>query len=54
MSDRARDHSLDDPELEYDEEAARPHVTAIARGWYDFKKAHGAINKSIKAKLDAK
>jgi hypothetical protein len=45
---------LDDPELEYDEEAARPHVKAIARGWYDFKTAHGAINKSIKAKLEAK
>ena len=42
---------LDDPELEYDEEKARKYVTAIARGWYDFKKAHGAINKAIKAKL---
>jgi hypothetical protein len=42
---------LDDPELEYAEDKARPHLARIARGWYDFKKAHGAINQKIKAKL---
>jgi hypothetical protein len=42
---------LDDPELEYAEEEARPLVAQIARGWYEFKKAHGAINQKIKAKL---
>jgi hypothetical protein len=42
---------LDDPELEYDQEAAKPHITEIARGWYEFKKAYAAVNKKIKAKL---
>lgn len=39
---------LDDPELQYDEEAAKPHVSAMARAWYDFKKAHGEANQVIK------
>lgn len=42
---------LDNPELEYAEDEARPHIAQIARGWYDFKKAHAAINQKIKAKL---
>jgi len=42
---------LDDPELKYDEALARPHVQAIAHGWYDFRKALGALNKTIKSKL---
>lgn len=42
---------LDNPELEYDEDKASDYVNPIARGWYEFKKAHGAINKTIKAKL---
>ena len=42
---------LDDPELQYDQEAAKPHVTAIARGWYEFKKAYAEVNKNIKTKL---
>jgi len=42
---------LDNPELEYSEDEARPHISQIARSWYDFKKAHGAINHKIKAKL---
>ena len=42
---------LDDPELVYDQEKAKPFVTGIARGWYDFRKAYGALNKTIKAKL---
>lgn len=42
---------LDDPELQYDQDEAKPHVTAIARGWYEFKKAYAEVNKKIKAKL---
>ena len=42
---------LDDPELEYDQEAAKPYVTSIARAWYEFRKAHSEFNKAIKAKL---
>ena len=42
---------LDDPDLQYDQETARPHVTAIARGWYEFRKAHSDFNKLIKIKL---
>ncbi len=42
---------LDDPELQYDQEAAKHDVTAIARGWYEFRKAHSEFNKQIKAKL---
>ena len=42
---------LDDPELKYDQEAAKPHVTQIARGWYEFKKAYAQVNKKIKVKL---
>lgn len=38
---------LDDPELEYNEELARPHVQAMTRAWYDFKKAHGEANHII-------
>ena len=42
---------LDDPELQYDQAAAKPHVTQIARGWYEFKKAYADVNKKIKVKL---
>jgi hypothetical protein len=42
---------LDDPDLKYDQVAAKPRVTAIARGWYEFRKAHAEFNKAIKAKL---
>ncbi len=42
---------LDDPELEYDEARAKPQLSAIARAFYEFKKAHGAFNAKIKAKL---
>jgi hypothetical protein len=40
---------LDDPELDYDEVASRPHVQAMARAWYEFKKAHNEANQVIKA-----
>lgn len=43
---------LDDPELEYDHEAAKPHLTEIARGWYEFRKAHGALNDTIRKKVE--
>jgi hypothetical protein len=39
---------LDDPELKYDDATARPHVSAMTRAWYDFKKAHGEANQVIK------
>ncbi len=42
---------LDDPKLEYDEQTARPRLLKIARGWYEFKKAHASLNKTIKKKL---
>lgn len=42
---------LDDPELAYDEAKAKPNIDSIAHAWFDFVKAHGAINKTIKGKL---
>jgi len=42
---------LDNPELDYDPEVARPVLGRVARAWYDFKKAHGAINTKVKGKL---
>lgn len=42
---------LDDPELEYDSEASKSHIAAIAKHWYAFKKAHGQVNKTIKSKV---
>ena len=42
---------LDDPELSYDEDVAKRHLQGIARGWYEFRKAHADVNKAIKSKL---
>jgi hypothetical protein len=42
---------LDDPELDYDEATARPHLDAIARGWYDYKKASSTVNDLIREKI---
>ena len=42
---------LDDPELEFDGKSARPHIRKISKAWYDFKKAHGSFNKTVKARL---
>ena len=42
---------LDDPELEYDGAKAEGHIKKIAKAWYDFKRAHGALNKTLKAHL---
>jgi len=40
------------PDTEYDSDEARRYIDAIARGWFDFKKAHAAINTALKAKLE--
>jgi hypothetical protein len=42
---------LDNPDLKYDEIEAKPHLQAISKCWFDFRKAHVAINKTIKSKL---
>lgn len=44
---------LDDPKLSYDSDKAAPMIQAIARGWYEFKKAHAQANKTLKAKLQS-
>jgi hypothetical protein len=43
---------LDDPELQYDSAKTQSSLKDMARAWYDFKKAHGAINQVIKQKID--
>jgi hypothetical protein len=43
---------LDNPELDYDQEVARPHTQAMARAWYDFKKAHQDANHLIKQQME--
>lgn len=40
---------LDHVEGSFDAEAADEHLTAIARGWFEYKVAHGAINDIIRA-----
>ncbi len=42
---------LDNPEIKYDADSARVYYENIARGWFDFKQAHAAVNKTLKAKL---
>lgn len=42
---------LDDEQLKYDATVAQPHGMRIARGWYDFRRAHAAINSKLKNKL---
>ena len=37
----------------YDEEAAAPSINKIAKGWYDYRTAHSALNHSIREHLDA-
>ena len=44
---------LDNPELNYDSEAGHTYLEQITRGWFEFCQAHAAINKTLKAKLDA-
>ena len=45
---------LDDPERQYDEEAARDHLEGIARGWFDWKSGQASFNKRLKEKLEAR
>jgi hypothetical protein len=36
----------------YDAEDASEHVTAVARGWYDYKRVHNEINRAVAEKLE--
>lgn len=36
----------------YDESAAREHVTAVARSWYDYRRLHNELNSMVAEKLD--
>jgi hypothetical protein len=36
----------------YDEAAAREHVTAVARSWYDFRRLHNELNGMVREKLE--
>ena len=45
---------LDNPDLTYDDTAAKPSIDGISHAWFDFVKAHGALNKSLKQKLNEK
>lgn len=40
-----------DPEAGYDEEDASDKVRAVARGWFDFKRAHGELNRALRERL---
>ncbi len=42
---------LDGLEGPYDEDDATPQVTAVARGWYEYRVKYGAVNDAIRAKL---
>lgn len=42
---------LDTPDTKYQSEGARVYLDNIARGWFDFRKAHADVNKAIKEKL---
>jgi hypothetical protein len=43
---------LDTPGHDYDAESAKVYFDSIARGWFDFRTAHNAINKTLKARLE--
>lgn len=36
----------------YDEDTMAPHVSKIAKGWYDYRSAHGEINTAIRGHLE--
>jgi hypothetical protein len=36
----------------YDEDAAAPQLGKIAKGWYDYRRAHGQINTRVRERLD--
>jgi len=37
---------------EYDQDLARPGVSKISKGWYDYRRAHSALNKSLRERLE--
>ena len=39
---------LDHSQEGYDEAAAAPHISKIAKGWYDYRNAHGQLNDNIR------
>lgn len=43
---------LEHVEGSFDAEAADAHLTAIARGWFEYKVAHGAINDVLRTHVD--
>lgn len=43
---------LDNPELSYQYEDAEPRINEITRAWFEFKKAHASLNKTLKTKLE--
>lgn len=45
---------LDTPDKKYESEGARVYLDNIARGWFDFRQAHAAVNKAIKEKIGEK
>jgi len=42
---------LTDSKKSYDDAVARDRLKEVARGWYEFKKAHASLNKKLKEKL---
>jgi hypothetical protein len=42
---------FESPSVHYDSQAAKPRLDSIARGWFDFQKAHASINRTLKARL---
>lgn len=42
---------LDQSQEGYDRDAAGPRISKIAKGWYDYRNAHGALNDSIREHL---
>jgi len=43
---------LDRSQEGYDAEAASPQLSKIARGWYDYRNAHRALNDSIRERIE--
>ena len=43
---------LTDTKAGYDEEQARNKIKDVARGWYEFKKAHSSINQKLKEQIE--
>lgn len=43
---------LDTQTDDYDEDAASSRVTAVARGWFEFKRAHSALNRELTGHIE--